>query len=426
MSYFTERGTLIVPALARDVERETRFRVGADGRLYRYEEGVYLPDGEELARARALELLGERVRRSHLNEVVAYFASREGVTPLSLDPDRRDVVRVRNGIVDPRALEVEDYTPENATLVRLPWRYDPAATCPRIDDFLREVLPEDAVGFFYELVGYSALPRNRLRKAVLEQGTGRNGKSIVLSLWSDLLGRGNVTAVPLARLGGDDRFSPARLVGKLANICGDVGARPPRDMSLFKQLTGGDRIYGEHKNRPGFEFECGALPVFSANEFPQSPDTTLAFMERWLVLSFPNQFAEDAKLEAELKALGRDESEMTGFLRRSIEGAGRLIERGDFEVPESSNAAWERYRMSVDAVAAFVAEECEVGPDKRTERRTLFAEYQAYCAANGYKARGKKTFYERVRSMNGIEEYRDREFLGVQPHVVLPASVSSV
>jgi len=253
----------------------------------------------------------------------------------------------------------------------------------------------------------------------LEQGTGRNGKSIVLSLWRDLLGTRNVATVPLSRLGGDDRFAPAQLVGKLANICGDIGVRAARDMSLFKQLTGNDRIFGEHKNKPGFEFECGALPVFSANEFPQSPDTSMAFLSRWLVLPFPNEFDEDASKEAELTGLGQDDAEMAGFLRRSVEGVGRLLDRGDFDVPESSRAAWDRYKNSVDNVASFLNEECGLGGEQRVQRKILFVAYQAYCETSGYSPLGRKRFFERVRSSEGVTEHREREFVGIGLRSVL-------
>jgi hypothetical protein len=83
------------------------------------------------------------------------------------------------------------------------------------------------------------------------------------------LGASNVSAVPLQRLGGDDRFAPSHLVGKLANICGDVGPNSARDMSLFKQMTDNDPIYAERKGRDGFEFCSAAVPVSSANEFPR-------------------------------------------------------------------------------------------------------------------------------------------------------------
>jgi phage/plasmid-associated DNA primase len=85
------------------------------------------------------------------------------------------------------------------------------------------------VEFMYALAGYVALSRNPLRLAFLMYGPGgNNGKSIFLHLLSQLLGERNVAAVPLQRLGGEDRFSPARLVGKLANICGTSARRRPR------------------------------------------------------------------------------------------------------------------------------------------------------------------------------------------------------
>jgi hypothetical protein len=127
-------------------------------------------------------------------------------------------------------------------------------------------------------------------------------------------------AVPLQRLGGEDRFSPARLVGKLANICGDIGPQSAKDMSLFKQLTGGDRIQAERKFHEPFEFISGATPVFSANEFPGSPDTTRAYKGRWAAVEWPRQFDENASMERQLKLLGEGRGELLAGCREAQVG----------------------------------------------------------------------------------------------------------
>lgn len=49
--FFTDRGALITARLGKHIRSTGNLRTGADGRLYRYQSGVYRPDGEVWARA---------------------------------------------------------------------------------------------------------------------------------------------------------------------------------------------------------------------------------------------------------------------------------------------------------------------------------------------------------------------------------------
>jgi putative DNA primase/helicase len=251
-------------------------RVGPDGWIYRYDDGVYVESGEPYARATAQWLLDERTRTGHVREAVEWIRTGARVNPISFDPDPAHIVRVGNGILDLRAWGagganggLTPYTSENASLIKLPWNLT-ASECPRVDAFLSEVFANDPemIRHALEIIGYCCQARNPLRRAVLLIGSGANGKSILLHLLTCLLGAGNVATLPLGRLSGDDRFAPSSLVGKLANVCGDLPSSAPKDVSLFKQITGQDRIFAERKGRDGFNFTCGAVPVFSANEYP--------------------------------------------------------------------------------------------------------------------------------------------------------------
>jgi hypothetical protein len=248
------RGRLyFVPArLGRELSEVVVPRVGPDGWIYRYADGVYVDDGEHFARATAQWLLDERTATAHVRESVEWIRIASRVNPISFDPDPAHIVRVGNGIRNVRDWTLAPYTPENASLIKLPWNLT-EAECPRVDAFLDDVFggDDDMVRYIREVIGYCCQARNPLRRAVLFLGSGANGKSVLLHLITCLLGEGNVATLPLGRMSGDDRFAPSSLVGKLANICGDLPSGAPRDVSLFKQITGQDSIFAERKNRDG-------------------------------------------------------------------------------------------------------------------------------------------------------------------------------
>ena len=167
--------------------------------------------------------------------------------------------------------------------------WNPDATCPRVDQFLADVLPDDTVDLMIELIGYALYAGNPLAKAVLLLGPAGNGKSKLLMLIRALLGDANVSSIPLQTL-SENRFAAAQIYGKLANICGDLDARSIKRSDLFKQITGGDVIMAEHKYGHPFNFTSYALPIFSANEAPLSSDQTEAWFDRWLIVPMEARF----------------------------------------------------------------------------------------------------------------------------------------
>jgi len=59
---------------------------------------------------------------------------------------------------------------------------------------------------------------------------------------------------------------------------------------MFKALTGGDVVSGEHKFKDSFEFISSAKLLFSANRPPRSDDATHGFFRRWDVVPFTRCF----------------------------------------------------------------------------------------------------------------------------------------
>jgi hypothetical protein len=54
--------------------------------------------------------------------------------------------------------------------------------------------------------------------------------------------------------------------------------------------------------------------------FPRSPDTSEAYLGRWIVLPFPTKFEESASERERIEALFSDTGEMQGLFRLAVEG----------------------------------------------------------------------------------------------------------
>jgi putative DNA primase/helicase len=100
-------------------------------------------------------------------------------------------------------------------------KFDPTARCPRWKKFIREVFPGVSGAIAWEIKAWLMTPNTSIQKAILLLGDGANGKSTYLRGVMAFIGKPNIAAVSLHKL-ENDRFSAARLIGRLANICSDL------------------------------------------------------------------------------------------------------------------------------------------------------------------------------------------------------------
>jgi P4 family phage/plasmid primase-like protien len=391
-------GGLQAATLAGDVLALGPLRQGTDHIMWTYGAGVWRPD-RRVVRNRAARLMGERYRPSHghnAEEIVLAY-----VDTITCDPIPQ-LVNFRNGLLDwaaPGGPALLPHTPDVPSTVQLAVDYDPGAHCPAFEKFLHEVLPPDMVETAWELVGYLMYSGNPLHKAVMLSGQGRNGKGTFLRVMLSLLGRRNVTTVSLHDL-VNTRFTTASLFGKLANIAGDIDAGYLENTATFKAITGGDTISAEHKGRDRFDFTPWAVPVFSANKIPASADTTSGYLDRWLVVPFPNSFSgrEDRWLDAKLHT----DEELRGIAARGIAALAGLLERGDFELSESALAAREDFVRRVDQVRTWLSDCAHISTAEPhhpwVARTELYEAYKRWAVRDGHKALRASEFYDRIEA----------------------------
>ena len=135
-----------------------------------------------------------------------------------------DHLIVSNGILNlNRLLEGEAqasltlHTPNFVSKVELPFPFDPQAQCPEWKTFLEEVLPDpESRQLLREVFGYCLTYDTSLQKFFLFEGSGANGKGVVLRILTALLGEANVSSLPLEIFGHSHGLEST--LGKLVNI----------------------------------------------------------------------------------------------------------------------------------------------------------------------------------------------------------------
>jgi putative DNA primase/helicase len=391
---------LRVADLFHDIAKDVLLRHDLGDGIWAYVNGVWRPDRGKWLRYAVSARLGNATRPTHTNAVEHYLL---GQTPIIEPHPVPELLNVTNGLLDWRTGQLHQHSPDIESTVQLNTRWNPDATCPVIETWLAQVLDKellepthDGPGFIWEAIGYLCMSGNPLHKALLLLGTGRNGKGTLLRLVIALLGSHNVSTVDLHSL-VNNRFSAAELLGKVANIAGDLDGSFLESTAKFKAITGGDRITAERKFGAPFDFSPFAVPVYSANKVFGTPDTTDGYMSRWLIIPFPNTFLgeEDRTLDTQLG----QPNEIEGLLVRAVAGLRAVMARGNFSTPPPVKEAFARFANESDPVRGFLHDVSQAEPGRWTTRAQLWDVYQVWAEDNGQtKKLSRAHLYSRVEA----------------------------
>ncbi|MGA9693064.1 MAG: phage/plasmid primase, P4 family, partial [Pseudonocardiaceae bacterium] len=384
-----------VRSLARDIVGLGPLASGIDGRTWSYENGVWRPAPKAI-HERAAHLMGQRFRLNHVKDAAEIIRVLQPT--ITCDPIP-EFINFRNGLYEWQTGLLRPHTPEIHSTVQLPTNWNPNATCPEFDKFLASIVAPDDVPLVWELIGYLMYNGNPFHKAVMFHGSGRNGKGTLIRVLNALLGRDNVTSVTLQAL-ANERFGPANLFGKLANLAGDIDGTYLEQTAMFKAITGGDVITAEYKFKDAFDFTPYAVPVFSANKIPGSADTTNGYFSRFLVISFPNNFTgrEDRNLDYRLQ----QPHEIEGIVAKGLIALDHVMSRGNFLETASTKEAMEDFRRKVDQVQTWLEEkDWTIDTEAPIARRdVLYESYKTWADNEGFKKPLRASeFYGRLRAL---------------------------
>lgn len=364
-----------------------QFAVDAGGTLWVYRKGAYIRRGEAVVRHYVKKLLVGPLEMPHkwsrhLQEEVVAFISVDA--PMLWTTPPTDKVNLRNGILNLTTMQLEGHDPAFLSPVQLPIEYDPAASCPAVERFIEQVFPSDVHALAWEIFAWLLTPDISFQKAIIALGEGGNGKSRWLMLLQAFLGKEQISAVPLQKLEAD-RFSIARLVGKMANICADLPPTAMEGTSVFKAITGGDSLLGEQKFKESFEFVPFARLLFSANTPPRSPDASPAFYDRWIAIPFKGRFrGETGEMDSiKLDALLSSPAELSGVLNKALAVLPGLRTRHRFTEAESTIRAMADFRSVTDPFSIWLDDNTVTSNDAMVSKDELFQAFMDHCTRNG-------------------------------------------
>lgn len=319
---------------------------------------------------------------------------------LDVDPM---LLNVDNGTLDLRTGTLREHERGDRITKLAPVAFDAAATAPRFEAFIAEVLPDDAVrAFVQRFLGYTLTGRTTEQLMMVALGEGNNGKSVLAELVRGILGdyAGNLpsSALMVSKHGRGTENEIARLKGARFVTAKETEQEKRLDEARVKDLTGADTITARFLFKEWFDFKPSFKLWFYSNYKPKIRGTDLGIWRRIALVLF----GVIVPLERRDKdLLSKLQAEAAGVLNWLVAGCSAW-QRDGLAPPDAVLEATAEWRGESDLVSQFIAECCIRGADKRASVAALYDAFTAWFAAEGCEgglALTKRALGERLEKL---------------------------
>ena len=311
-------------------------------------------------------------------------------------------INLKNGLYDLIKKELIPHTPSVFTSIQLNFSYDANANAPKFEKFMEEILGEKT-DYVLNVMSYLLIPDYSYQKVFIFYGSGRNGKSVLTSVITNLLGKENVSSSSIHDL-ANNRFSLITLKDKLMNLSSEIGSKD-LETEMIKKLSGGDVITADRKYKEPLSFINTARLIINANELPRFSELNDSILERFVLIRFPRTFRDD-KVNTNL--LNELLEELPGIFNLVVNrcGGGGV----NYPIPESIRKDRIILLSEISSAAEFMQELGEVRDIKLLD---LYNQYERFCTTRGYKQLGYRNFKKAIESAYGVTLRTERDGLFV-------------
>jgi len=396
----------------------------SEGKYYVYADGYwqYIETGlmQALLAKAAIKLGMKRhhyvhyERQEKLQQQFNADVRAERLVEFNLEPPknskRKVLINFENGTleIDGDSLDVRDPCPADFLRYKLPYEYDRSAKCPLFMQFLNKSLPdESSQKVLAEFVGNALWPVLNLQKALILLGEGSNGKSVFFEIVKELLGRDNVSNYSIEGLTKHDSRTRGNVGNKLINCSNE--AAPKLDIENLKTMARGEPIEVNQKYEQPYTMENYARLMFNCNQLPRNVEHTEGYYRTFLIIPFNVRITEaekDPMLAAKITA-----KELPGVFNWVLEGLLRLQKTGKYTDCKAAGEALANYKKESNSALMFIDEsglKPALGTAGKITRKSLYAEYCAFCEENGYFKQASITFSKTLCSAGFIKK-RDKD-----------------
>lgn len=330
-------------------------------------------------------------------------------TYMDLDTDET-YINLRNGLYNVNTRCLEPHTPKVYSTIQLQCEYHPEVQSrPVFSRYINDLCSDqtgnvdrDKLSLLQEFFGLilSGVRMCRVKTAlVLYSALGNSGKTQLLNLIGELLGPDKVANIPIQQMNEDSKFSMGNILGKRLISIGDQTSSNVKDSSVFKQLTGGDPVKVEPKNKQSFYITYTGGIVMACNNLPSFQDDKGGHVfERLCIVPCINTIAPERR---DSSILDKMLLERDAIFNWFLEGFHRL-KNHDFKLTrsEACKEAGKEYRERLDTIYRYLAEFYIItGNREDMVSKPAFDEaYTTWCQLNGFTPVSKQNIKVRMEA----------------------------
>lgn len=343
-----------------------------------------------------------------LNAMINLAKSEAGI-PVSITELDNDpwLFNCQNGTIDLRTGELLPHRKDDLITVLVPVEYQPDAQRRRWLSFLDRVTGGDSglMAYLQRSIGYSLTGNTRDQVVFLLYGLGNNGKSTftmtIRKLVAGYAERLDTQDLMLndRKLGGGPREGIANLRNKRYVVGSELQDGRRLDVSLVKDMTGGETVKGRRLYEHEFEFMPTHKLWLYGNHRPVITDTTLSIWRRVKLIPF-NVTVADGEIDPDLAS--KLELELPGILAWAVNGCLDWQQYG-LNDPQAVATATASYRHEQDILGDFLEDRCIIEPLARIPKADLKEQYQEWCQDNSVEPVTQRTFKARLVEKGIVE-----------------------
>ena len=291
--------------------------------------------------------------------------------------------------LSPEGIEVRAHAREHRARAGYPFSLDLEAHPALFVGSLTRLWSGDSdaaekIAFIQEFVGaciFGIAPR--FQRAVImhdDAGNGETGKSHVAEVAMGVMPDGTTSAIPPHLFGSE--YRRAQLRGVRLNAVNELPSTDIADTEAFKAVITGDPVDSRVIREQPFPLRAIAGHLFSANALPGSVEVGNAFFRRFVYLGCNNKVTDAERVHDYHRIVL--EKEKPAIVAWAVQGAARLLARGRYVIPPSSDAKINDWRRKAESVGHWLADATR--PDEKgTPAALLYGAYRRWAEQSGFK-----------------------------------------
>ena len=278
---------------------------------------------------------------------------------------------------------------------------------------------EDKISLIQEIFG-CAISRfsTKLKKSkfVLFYGaSANNGKSQFLDLLASLLPPDVVTSIPVEEW-CDEKYRVS-LRDSVLNIVAELSGSMIQS-NIFKSIVTGDMISARDLYKSAVYFRPTALHVAATNKLPIfSGGVDRGVYSRLLPIEFTRSIPKEEQIDNIAKRI--IESELDLLFHWAVDGAKRLIQRGDYPDLPCIAETLDDWTRQADPVLDWIRECCHVGPQYSdfVANEKIVSEFRTWAFNEHYHEKylpQGREIITRIAALPGIQRVRTNAARGLK------------